>query len=284
MSPTPATPLAPPHQVYASHAASRRTVVTIQQHNARFLLIYPSERASRAPMNTATVSLFNLKHLTIGLAMLLAAGLAVALTPKTKIADQGPRIDLEAMIPKQFGDWQVDESIAPVVPSPDVQANLDMIYDQIVSRTYVDKNGRRIMLSITYGSTQNQQLRAHRQEVCYSAQGFDIHDLEHTTINVDGAMVPATRMFAIQGPRKEPVTYWFTMGDTVVLSRLDRQLVQLKYALSGLVPDGYLVRISNISDRPIEAYQEHLRFAEELFRSLDPVLKRKLLGRPQSQT
>lgn len=235
-------------------------------------------------MNTATLSLFNPKYLIIGLAMLLAAGLAVALTPKTKIADQGPRIDLEAMIPKQFGDWRVDESITPVVPSPDVQANLNMIYDQIVSRTYVDKRGRRIMLSITYGSTQNQQLRAHRQEVCYAAQGFNIHHLEHTTINVDGVRVPATRMFAIQDHRKEPVTYWFTMGDTVVLSRLDRQLVQLKYAVSGFVPDGYLVRISNISDKPAEAYQEHLQFAAELFRSIDPTLNKKLLGRSQSQT
>ena len=31
--------------------------------------------------------------------MLLAAGLSLALTPREKIADHGPRIDLEKMIP-----------------------------------------------------------------------------------------------------------------------------------------------------------------------------------------
>lgn len=233
----------------------------------------------RPLMNTATLSLFNPKHLVIGLAMLLAAGLAVALTPTAKIADQGPRIDLEAMIPKQFGDWRVDDAIRPVIPSPDVQANLDLIYDQILSRTYINHQGRRIMLSITYGSTQNQQLRAHRQEVCYAAQGFNIQDLEHTSIEIHGVKVPVTRMFAVQGARKEPVTYWFTMGDYVVLSKLDRQLIQLKYAISGYIPDGYLVRISNLSEKPGEAFAEHLSFAKDLFRAMDPLLAGKLLGR-----
>lgn len=230
-------------------------------------------------MNTLALPRFNLQHLLIGLFMLLAAGLAYVLTPKAKLADQGPRIDLEVMIPKQFGDWRVDESIRPVIPSPDVQATLDLIYDQIVSRTYVNNQGERVMLSVTYGSTQNQQLRAHRQEVCYAAQGFKINDLEHTSVEILGSHVPVTRMFAVQGPRKEPVTYWFTMGDYVVLSKIDRQLIQLKYALSGYIPDGYLIRISNLSEQPSEAYAIHLRFANDLFRSIDPDFARKLLGR-----
>ena len=47
----------------------------------------------------------SLKPLLTGLAMLAAAGLALAITPTSKIADQGPKIDLETMIPKQFGEW-----------------------------------------------------------------------------------------------------------------------------------------------------------------------------------
>jgi len=39
-----------------------------------------------------------------GLAMVAAAGLALAMTPTHKLADQGPKIDLETMIPKQFGE------------------------------------------------------------------------------------------------------------------------------------------------------------------------------------
>jgi hypothetical protein len=39
-----------------------------------------------------------------GLAMLAAAGLAIAITPTSKVADQGPKLNLETMIPKQFGE------------------------------------------------------------------------------------------------------------------------------------------------------------------------------------
>jgi len=45
----------------------------------------------------------SLKHLLTGLAMPAAAGLAIAITPTSKIADQGPKIDLETMIPMLFG-------------------------------------------------------------------------------------------------------------------------------------------------------------------------------------
>ena len=70
------------------------------------------------------------RHLSIGLAMLLAVGLALAITPREKIADHGPKIDLEKMIPKEFGDWKVDETIAPQVVNPNIQARLNAIYGQ----------------------------------------------------------------------------------------------------------------------------------------------------------
>ena len=68
-----------------------------------------------------TMKAIKLPHLLIGLAMLAAAGLALALTPRLKLADQGPKISLEAMIPKQFGEWKLEETITSLIVSPDVQ-------------------------------------------------------------------------------------------------------------------------------------------------------------------
>jgi EpsI family protein len=135
-----------------------------------------------------------------------------------------------------------------------------------------------MMVSIAYGSKQNQQLRAHRQEVCYAAQGFKISGLQHLTMSVAGGPLPATRMVASHGARVEPVTYWFTTGDTVVLSYWDREWAQLRYAMSGYVPDGYLVRISTLSAKPDAAFREHVAFADELFANVDPELRRRLVG------
>lgn len=221
------------------------------------------------------------RSLTIGIAMLATAAAAIALKPVEKIASQGPSFQLETAIPKAFGNWQVNSSITPVIPSPDVKEKLDQLYEQMVNRTYVNTSGQMMMLSIAYGSVQSLKLRTHRQEVCYRAQGFNVEQVHAQTISVLGRPISATHMFAVQGRRNEPVTYWFTMGDHVVQSYLSRQLVQLKYAFSGYIPDGFLVRVSSLSSDPELAYPTQVAFANELIRAIDPVMATKLIGKPQ---
>lgn len=219
-----------------------------------------------------------IRPLVVFCLMLSATAMGVVGVPEQKLADTRPSFDLEKEVPKAFGEWKLDTSVVPLPPSPDQASVLNKTYDQILSRTYINGKGDRIMLSLTYGSKQNQQLRAHRQEVCYKSQGFSISGLEHTKIRVAGATLPVTQMFAQQNTRAEPVTYWFTTGDTVVMSYWDREFAQFRYALSGYVPDGYLVRLSSLSDNPKASYAQHIVFADALMASLNPELRRRLVG------
>lgn len=211
----------------------------------------------------------NRRALLIGFAMLCSVAMAYALTPTKKIADHSPRLDLETLIPRSFDNWQIDESLRPVIPTPSVQANLELTYDQMVNRTYINRqNGNRMMISIAYGSEQTQQLKAHRQEVCYASQGFNISDFHVEKETVAGRKITVTRMLAVNQNRTEPVTYWFTVGDTVVQSRGERFLAQLKYAFTGYVPDGVLVRISNLSQEKDAAYKAHIEFINSLLKHI----------------
>ena len=118
-----------------------------------------------------------LRHWAIAVALLAAAAIAAGLKPTHRLAEEGPRVDLERLIPGQFGGWRIGEGATVVEASPDVQARLDRLYDQVLSRTYVDGGNRRVMLSIAYGGDQrNDRVQAHRPEYCYAAQGF-LHDL-----------------------------------------------------------------------------------------------------------
>src|SRR5205814_1223827 len=108
-------------------------------------------------------------------------------------------------------------------------------------------NGERVMLTIAHGGDQSDALKAHRQEICYAAQGFEIHGLEHGNAAIAGRVIPVTRFVGIERDRVEPVTYWFTMGDRVVLGRAQRLRVQLASGLAGRIPDGMLVRVSSLS-------------------------------------
>ena len=214
----------------------------------------------------------------VALLMTGATALTVLAVPTDKLADTRRVIDLERAVPRQFGDWRLDTSLIPLPPSPDQEAVLKQIYDQILSRTYINGRGERVMLSITYGSRQTQQMRAHRQEVCYAAQGFGISGLERSSVRILGVEVPLTRMVATQGRRTEPVTYWFTMGDQVVLTYWQREAVQFKYMLSGFVPDGYLIRLSSLTSDVAQAYAQQLAFAEGVLQHVDADLRPRLLG------
>jgi EpsI family protein len=134
------------------------------------------------------------------------------------------------------------------------------------------------MLTLAYGGDQSDALKAHRQEVCYAAQGFEIKALKHETLALAGRQIPITRMLAVQGLRSEPVTYWLTMGDRVVQGRLERLIVQLRYGLGGEIPDGIMVRVSNISGDPQAAYRAQEQFMRALLVGIRPADVPLLVG------
>lgn len=214
--------------------------------------------------------------ISIGTAMLIAGVLSSALQPKPIPPSEHPQ--LETLIPRDFGMWTVDRSIIPILPSPDQKQQVDETYDQMVNRTYVNSSGKRIMVSIAYGSRQDQRLKAHRQEVCYAAQGFQIRNIRTRTVTVAGVPIEVTQMFAVANQREEPVTYWFTVGNQVVRSHFERLVAQLSYGLSGTIPDGVLVRVSSINSNEEAAYREQLEFISELLMTLPQESRSRFIG------
>lgn len=206
-------------------------------------------------------------------------GLAAAATAPRPVK-KSPPLQLESAIPARFEGWQIDPSIVPVPPAPDVKSMLDNIYEQVLARTYVNVAGERVMLSIAYGGDQRDALRSHRQEVCYRAQGFTVAGLSTARTTLGGRDLPVTRFNARMSLRAEPVTYWMTMGEQVITSRIERLLVQVASGLRrGEVPDGMVVRVSSLDLEPRAAYALHTSFLEDLLRSMPAADAQRLTGR-----
>ena len=222
----------------------------------------------------------SLKHLIVGLSMFAAAGLAMALKPTIKIADKGPKINLETLIPAQFGDWKIDENITTLLVDPERQALIKKIYNQVLSRTYVNTRGERVMLSIAYGGDQSDAMQVHKPEVCYPAQGFQILKNSTDAFSTGNGSIPVKRLVAMQGARNEPITYWTTVGDNVAVTGWKWKLYQLKYGLTGKIPDGLLFRISSIQPDDAVAYRMQDDFARELLGALTPSGRQRIIGNP----
>lgn len=212
-------------------------------------------------------------------ALMCAASVgAIVARPSIKTADEGPKISLEAMIPKQFGDWRDEPQRISQIINPQTQELLDKLYSQILTRTYVNSDGYKIMLSLAYGSDQRGSLQAHNPEVCYPAQGFKLHNTEFLPLSTPIGTIPAQRLLASLGQRQEPVTYWFTMGDKAVQSKFERRLVQLSYGLTGRIPDGLLFRISSIDGDQARANRYHDKFVNQLLQAIPPNDRVRLSG------
>lgn len=203
---------------------------------------------------------------------------AYVVRPDTKAAERGPQVSLEKMIPERFGAWQAEPQQVAQVVNPQAKELLDKLYSQILSRTYIDANGYRIMLSLAYGSDQRGALQAHKPEVCYPAQGFKLHDLTQSLLQTDFGSIPATRLFASLGRRNEPVTYWFTVGDSAIRSAIEKRIVEFRYGLTGQIPDGLLFRVSSIDADRESAYRNQDRFVNDLLQALPPAERVRLSG------
>jgi EpsI family protein len=219
-----------------------------------------------------------LASLILGVAMAGTSALTGALTPKQKVAAVHDRFDLDAMIPKRFGNWTVDSSVVPLTPDETQKELIATLYDQTLARTYVNDAGQHVMLSIAYGGDQSKQLQLHLPEVCYVAQGFDMVQEHKAELATHFGSVPVKRLVARQNARNEPITYWVTIGDKAVMSGLGQKYQRFLYGLTGKIPDGMLVRVSTIEADEHSAYRVQDRFVNQMLDAMSPRDRLRLLG------
>ena len=176
---------------------------------------------------------------------------------------------LEATVPKTFGEWTtLPES--PQIIDPATAAKLREIYRETLSRTYVDKSGYKIMLSLARSGNQIGIQQAHLPEICYPAQGFTVSQPAKGELMTSFDPIPVKRLTTSMGARYEPVTYWLTMGDQVVRTQWDKRIVQIRSVLTGESPDGLLFRVSSIDRDSDVAFAMQQQFVADMMEAIPP--------------
>ena len=220
------------------------------------------------------------RALIVGLSSVSAAALSEVLRPRQRISTKLPAIELDKQVPADFGDWSIDKSLVPILPNAEVQARLDVLYTQVLARTYINRISQRVMLSIAYGQDQGSDATAaHRPEFCYTAQGFLVKDLGEKVVQLNGHNIRVKNLYGRMSNRHEPITYWVTLNDTAVLPGLDRKLTQMRLGLQGYIPDGMLVRVSSLGENlPREFEIQHV-FLTAFEQSLPEALRARYFGK-----
>jgi EpsI family protein len=212
--------------------------------------------------------------------MFACMAVAVALKPTTLLSSITGEPDLEALIPDRFGDWIKIPSGANAVVNPQLAEAVQEIYTSTLARAYFHKpTGRVIMLSLAYGNDQTRDTQLHRPEMCYGGSGFRIERLDQVNLRFVGQELQATRMLGVLGSRREPVTYMIRFGDTNVRRSLQMNLTRMRYAMQGLIVDGMLFRVSEVTRLPeADSYRLQDEFIEALLSSVTPAQRAQLVG------
>lgn len=217
--------------------------------------------------------------LILGALMVLAGGLTKVMTPTIHLSESRPALELGAAIPLQFGEWKEEKNLASVVVNPQMEATIKRIYAQTLSRTYINNNGERIMLSIAYGNDQREEVALHYPEVCYPAQGFQVISTRQGVLVTAQGTIPVQRLETnFSNKRFEPVTYWTTVGDATVTGGISKKIAEMRYGLKGEIPDGLIFRISSINTDTQAAFALQESFTKALLSELQPDMRLRLAG------
>lgn len=190
----------------------------------------------------------------------------------------GEQIDLQRLFPLQFGSWRLDDATSAFVPQTALAGPSNPFYEKLLERTFVDDDGRRVMLSVAFDSVQTASRQLHRPELCYRAGGYLVGETQAAVLTLSGQSVPVTRLMAELPGRPEPVTYWTLFGGQVLNDPVSFRWKRLSYAVRRQLLNGMLVRVSSIEAEPAAAYALHARFADDLVRALAPADRAKVIG------
>jgi EpsI family protein len=211
--------------------------------------------------------------------MVGTACLTVFMRPDKSAADLHAPVVLDALVPQAFGDWKELPNTSAQIIDPQQQQSLQKTYSQMLSRTYINPQGYRVMLSLVYGKTQRGDLQLHHPEICYPAQGFEVLSNRKVQLPTRYGSISVRRLETkLNAERIEPVTYWAMVGEKIVLDSVQRKAVELRYGLRGYTVDGMLFRISSIDAGSERAFAQQALFVTQLLGVLSDGNRRILAG------
>lgn len=217
----------------------------------------------------------------VAAAMLVVALGTEALRARTATMSPEAAPSLEQTVPVAFGEWtEVDTDHVRIV-NPEIEETVAKAYSQVVTRTYRNATGYRVMLSVAYGQNQSRALQVHRPEVCFAAQGFAISGLAKRTLavaSVRGGELPVMQLVARIGPRIEPVTYWLRIGSGVARGNVEQGLARVSHGLKGIPFDGLVFRVSSLDADTAEAFAQQAAFVSALLGGLPEAGRAVLVG------
>lgn len=180
--------------------------------------------------------------------------------------------DFKELLPVSFNDWEmIQNNYKPISLTINDERNREQPYDAVLMETFENRSGKIIMLAIAYGANQQQEIKIHRPELCYPAQGFrveELSDLKYEIELLDNTYhFNLTKLISQSTQRRELTLYWIRIGNTISSNPWEIRWNILKGGISQSIPDGILVRTSQVLSNDL-GVEESIKIQKEFIQSL----------------
>lgn len=162
-------------------------------------------------------------------------------------------IKIADAIPERVAEYNLSHDDEKYVDIYTQDSEQSFYYDKVLNRNYVSSNDVK-SLTVAYSNKQVQDVKVHRQEVCYNAQGFNIvSEIIKNEIEVFNKNIPVYSFLVEKDQNFDVISYYIRIGDSFFLDAKNIRLYILKEAvLNKAIPDGVLIRVST----PINSKEE----------------------------
>jgi exosortase D (VPLPA-CTERM-specific) len=201
---------------------------------------------------------------TLGVALAVLAGAAVANTLVPLPEPVSPQRRDFTYFPQQVGEWQ-----GKPVPLERQFADVLQLDDYLLAN-YMDPAGRLVNAYVAYYASQTQRLHDHSPRQCMPGGGWEIRELKRHTvpgIEFHGKPLNVNRVIIQKGEDRQLVYYWFKQRDRILDKESQVKFYMVWDTLTRQRSDGALVRLVTPVARgePLSAGDERLTaFAAEL--------------------
>jgi EpsI family protein len=215
------------------------------------------------------------RKFALGLAFAGAAGAAAAKQPNQRLDYLG-KAKLDELLPEKLGSWSYVSSSGLVIPPEDQLSRA--LYSQLLTRVYASPENLPMMLLIAQSGSQTGILQVHRPEICYTAGGYQLSNVQPHPVALPGRIIPAMSLTARSDNRIEQLLYWTRIGNHLPTSWRQQRLAVAMDNLRGMIPDAAMVRVSTISPDRDAAVAAMDSFISTMMQSISPELRRVLIS------
>ena len=134
------------------------------------------------------------------------------------------------------------------------------------------------MFLVAQSSSQTGILQIHRPEICYTAGGYTLSEIEPHVVGLPWGGLPTLSMSATSDMRTEQLIYWTRVGEHLPSNWREQRMVVAMDNLRRVIPDAIMVRVSTYGSDKANALKSIDEFTAAMLNSVTPAIRRVLIA------